>query len=37
MTPKRYRDKYYMSEQDAGLDPKPAAHTHSGQQPGRLN
>ena len=37
MTPKRYRDKYYMSERDAGPDPKPAAHTHSGQQPGRLN
>ena len=37
MTPKRYRDKYYMSEPDAGHDAKPAAHTHSGQQPGRLN
>ena len=37
MTPKRYRDKYYMSERDAGPDPKPAAHNHSGQHPGRLN
>lgn len=37
MTPKRYRDKYYMSEPDAGPDPKPAAHNHSGQYPGRLN